>query len=107
MRCGFLWHPSNLGHASGIICPGHSGTVSRPVLEASARSTALAQIALGGFVVEQASDLHAFTRDMRKDAGNKFFQSRNDRIIDRGRAARGNRKNLVIYLAIFDLLQKP
>src|SRR6478736_1492697 len=106
MRCGFLWHPSNLGHASGIICPGHSGTVSRPVLGASARSTALAQIAFGGAAVEQASDLHALVRNMRKDPGNKFFQSRNDRIVDRGHGAGGNRKDLMVYLAIFDLLQQ-
>ena len=44
---------------------------------------------------------------MRKDARNKFLQSRNDRVIDCGRAARGDRKHLVVDLAIFDLLQKP
>src|SRR5262245_26332472 len=107
MRCSFPMAPIKpLDMLAGISCAGYSGTMSRPVLETSARSSALAQIAFGSVAVEQASDLHALVRNMRKDPGNKLLQCRNDIVTDRGRGAGGDCKDLMVDFAILDLLQQ-
>src|SRR5262245_65436982 len=105
MRCCFPGTRQPLDMLAGIICPGHSGTMSRPVLAKSLRFAALAQIAFGSVSAKEAPYLHALVGDMRKDAGNKFLQGYNDSVIDRGGGARGDSKDLMVALAVVDLLK--